>query len=322
MADIVCPIWRTPADLLKEVGDNTLYDSPRAGGRYAMSGTAEAMIDRWSDEAKARLTTWLCNQRRLSVVTPEIHSYLLKEIQSERPLTTSERIERAILFFGSYRLGQSFTTPRSTQFDSNDQVAMRLAAETECLTKREMLSLCSLLCQMNLLANLDTRQGTAMATYQPTAEGWLKIEELTRKLPSTTQAFVAMWFNDATRAAFADGIEPAIKDAGYRAVRIDKKEHSNKIDDEIIAEIRRSKFIVADFTCEKEKVRGGVYFEAGFAMGLGIPVIWTVAQQSIGDLHFDTRQYNHIAWDTPANLRAALKARIGAVVGDGPLTVD
>jgi hypothetical protein len=54
--------------------------------------------------------------------------------------------------------------------------------------------------------------------------------------------------------------------------------HNNKIDDEIVAEIRRSKFLLADFTCEKEKVRGGVYFEAGFGMRLGIPVIWTVAK--------------------------------------------
>jgi hypothetical protein len=100
------------------------------------------------------------------------------------------------------------------------------------------------------------------------APGWLKVEELLTRLPDTTQAFVAMWFNDATLAAYVDGIEPAIIDSGYRSVRIDKKEHSNKIDDEIIAEIRRSKFLVADFTCEKEKVRGGVYFEAGFAMGL------------------------------------------------------
>lgn len=46
---------------------------------------------------------------------------------------------------------------------------------------------------------------------------------------------------------------------------IGSKEHSNKIDDEIIGEIRRSAFIVADFTGH----RGGVYFEAGFAMGLG-----------------------------------------------------
>ncbi len=82
-----------------------------------------------------------------------------------------------------------------------------------------------------------------------------------------------MWFYDVTHAAYNDGIEHAIRDSGYRALRIDKKEHNNKIDDEIIAEIRRAKFLVADFTCENEKVRGGVYFEAGFAMGLRIPVI-------------------------------------------------
>ena len=47
--------------------------------------------------------------------------------------------------------------------------------------------------------------------------------------------------------------------------------------------------MVADFTCEKGKVRGGVYYEAGFAQGIGIPVIWTVAKDSLDDVHFDTR---------------------------------
>jgi hypothetical protein len=54
-------------------------------------------------------------------------------------------------------------------------------------------------------------------------------------------------------------------------------------------------------------------------MGLPIPIIWTCSKDSITDLHFDTRQYNHIVWDTPQNLRDLLKARIGAVIGDGPL---
>ena len=103
------------------------------------------------------------------------------------------------------------------------------------------------------------------------------------------------------------------------AQRIDRKEHSNKIDDEIIAEIRRSRFVVADFTCEREKVRGGVYYEAGFALGLGLPVIWTCRKDCLDYLHFDTRQYNHIVWETPEELYARLKARIGAFIGDGPL---
>jgi hypothetical protein len=68
-----------------------------------------------------------------------------------------------------------------------------------------------------------------------------------------------MWFNPSTEDTYAQGIAPGIEDAGYKPLRIDNKEHSNKIDDEIIAEIRRSRFLVADFTCEKGKVRGGVY---------------------------------------------------------------
>jgi nucleoside 2-deoxyribosyltransferase len=128
-----------------------------------------------------------------------------------------------------------------------------------------------------------------------------------------------MWFNEATHAAYEKGIAPAVTEAGYSPLRIDNKEHVNKIDDEIIAEMRRSRFIVADFTCEPEKVRGGVYFEAGFAMGLNVPVIWTCSESSRADLHFDTRQYNHIMWKDPADLHDKLLARIGALLGGGPL---
>ena len=56
-----------------------------------------------------------------------------------------------------------------------------------------------------------------------------------------------------------------IKDAGYEAVRIDKQRHLNKIDDEIVAEIRRARFLVADFTQGETGPRGGVYYEAGFS---------------------------------------------------------
>lgn len=127
-----------------------------------------------------------------------------------------------------------------------------------------------------------------------------------------------MWFKPSTQDAYDQGFHRAIFNSGYDPLRIDKKQHVNKIDDEIVGEIRRSRFLVADFTCEPGRVRGGVYFEAGFAMGLSIPVIWTCRADSFDDLHFDTRQYNHISWKEPADLYDQLKARIGAVIGDGP----
>lgn len=125
------------------------------------------------------------------------------------------------------------------------------------------------------------------------------------------QAFVAMWFDPSRKIYFDEGFRPAIEDdKKTKAFRIDNKEHNRKVDDEIVAEIRRSRYLVADFT----ENRGGVYFEAGFAVGLGLPVIWCVQQGHESALHFDTRQYNHILYSDPADLREKLLNRIRATI--------
>ncbi len=49
-------------------------------------------------------------------------------------------------------------------------------------------------------------------------------------------------------------------------------------------------------------------------MGLGIPVIWTVRQDQIDQAHFDTRQYNHITYSTPDELKTKLYHRIAATI--------
>ena len=128
-----------------------------------------------------------------------------------------------------------------------------------------------------------------------------------------------MWFDATVLDAYKQGIEPGIEDAGYRPLRIDQEEDVEKIDDAIIAGIRRSRFLVADFTQGEEGARGGVYFEAGFAYGLGIPVIHTCREDMVDKLAFDTRQHNHIVWRAPEELRDALAKRISARFGDGPL---
>jgi nucleoside 2-deoxyribosyltransferase len=127
-----------------------------------------------------------------------------------------------------------------------------------------------------------------------------------------------MWFDESMRSVYDDGIEPGIADSGYNPLRIDQKPDVDKIDDEIIAEIRRSKFLVADFTHGDEGSRGGVYYEAGFAHGLGLPVIFLCHKDKISDLHFDTRQYHHIDWESPDELRKRLGDRILASIGEGP----
>ncbi|MBX7158030.1 MAG: nucleoside 2-deoxyribosyltransferase [Verrucomicrobiae bacterium] len=146
-------------------------------------------------------------------------------------------------------------------------------------------------------------------------KGWEYLESV--GLSDSKTGFVAMSFDKSMNKVWQDALRPAIEDAGYSPLRIDKHEHNNKIDDEIIASIRGARFVISDFT----EGRGGVYFEAGFAAGLNKPVIWTVREDWLNKLHFDTRQFNHISWnqnDLPA-FKIALKNRIEATLGRGPI---
>jgi nucleoside 2-deoxyribosyltransferase len=119
-----------------------------------------------------------------------------------------------------------------------------------------------------------------------------------------------MWFGQEWLPYFQEGIQPAIEEAGFRAVRIDLEEHNEQIMDRVIAEIRKSRFVVADLRGH----RNGVYFEAGFGFGFGIPTIFTVANADKDQAHFDVQGYSHIRYDTPAELRERLLNRIRATI--------
>jgi len=141
-----------------------------------------------------------------------------------------------------------------------------------------------------------------------TLDGWRRVAELRKERRDSNQAFVAMWFAEQLDSAWAEGFRPALEQCGYQPIRIDLVEHNEKICDRIVAEIRKSGLLVADFTGN----RGGVYFEAGLAMGLNLPVIWTCREDHVQELHFDTRQYSHIVWTSPDDLNAKLIHRIEA----------
>ena len=89
----------------------------------------------------------------------------------------------------------------------------------------------------------------------PTAKGLVTAEGASLG-SSLVQGFVAMSFDPVMNDAWQRGFSTAIKDAGYEPLRIDMKEHVNGITDEIIAEIRQSRFVVADYTHQKS---GGVF---------------------------------------------------------------
>ncbi|HEV2175796.1 MAG TPA: hypothetical protein VGW33_01110 [Terriglobia bacterium] len=107
---------------------------------------------------------------------------------------------------------------------------------------------------------------------------------------------------------YRTGIDPAVRACGYTPVWMKDIPENKGITDRILSEIRRAEFLVADFTGQRQSV----YFEAGFARGLGREVIWCCREDDLSHVHFDTRHLGHVAWKDPDDLRRKLEESIRA----------
>ena len=320
--DARCPIWGTPAtEYPTTLGeDRRAFESPRASGWYFITGTAESMLLSRDAPLKARLTTWLIDQRRFGVEHPEVNCDTVKEAEARRPLPIRERADRYLRYLASLEPYPGLSIPVFTPQVGHEDF---LAALSWLESSVDPTDADGQMQEVDFFGNYLQQQGwiefgKGRSDDRLTVAGHVRLAELEAAHTPSTRAFVAMWFDDTMSEAWEQGIAPAVRDTGYEPVRIDRKEHVNKIDDEIVAEIRRARFVVADFTHGDTGVRGGVYYEAGFAHGLGIPVIFSCRKDKLDEVHFDTRQYNHIVWETPGDLRDQLANRIAAVLGDGP----
>lgn len=157
----------------------------------------------------------------------------------------------------------------------------------------------------------------SMTHAKVTAKGYTRLQEIQRTGKQSDNVFVAMWFDERLQQLYDGAIAPAISEAGYKPVLMKNYEHVNRIDDEIISQIRKSRFMVADFTGQ----RGGVYFEAGYMLGQGRNVFWMCEKAQLKQLHFDTRQYNFIDYASVDEARKRLHFRIMAIEGQGPHAV-
>ena len=333
-----CPIWGVDCTM-HSFWDPNIYrveNSFRAGGDYEISLSAFYIItEDLNDSEKARLTSFLVEQRRQGTKVPLITDEEIQRAQERNPLPIPERAEQLLRLFvnQSSSIGavlEIFSLAlRSGEASDELKVTHSAMAWSESTTDEELNFLTNYLAERGWITK-DTQMSDGIGPYLPSygglyfcrveVPGYGRIEEI-RTNPDSSQCFVAMWFDDSMNDVYEKGFRAAIAAAGYTPLRIDQKpDLIGKIDDEIIAEIRRSRFVVADFTHDEKGARGGVYYEAGFAHGLDLPVIFTCRKDMIDETHFDTRQFNHILWEkeNPEDLREQLTNRILAAIGQGP----
>jgi hypothetical protein len=294
-----CPLCDGPPKHRREDFDTQrLVVECERCGRFQI--THVVLTNGLSSEQK-RLLSAYCRRLSKGVTPPLIATHTIEQFTRALPrYTPPEKLDNLLGLMGQ----MSPALDENTSFDPERDYP-RLIARSPA----ELFYL------MTELIKRGYVTGT-LGNFSLTLAGWERLEEIKRAGRLSNRVFVAMWFDKTMDDLYTNAIEPAIRGAGYDPLRIDRHEHVNRIDDEIIGQIRRSRFMVADLTGQ----RYGVYFEAGMMLGLGRTVIWMCKKEELdeGKLHFDVRQFNFIAWETIEDARKRLCDRILAIEGEGP----
>jgi hypothetical protein len=250
-----------------------------------------------------RLSGWVRDQNAAGAIPVQLTRTTWRRVTERRPPGLRERTNRALGVIAKEQpdIRKQINLPQKAEH-------LQLQGATYSQTADEAMQLIYILIDDGYLGWI-----TPGVSGTLTPKGLLAAEALGAS-GSGAQSFVAMSFDPSMQEVWINGFDPGIRAAGYAPVRIDNKDYVGGITDEMIAEIRRSCFVVADYTGH----RNNVYFEAGFALGLGLTVIQTCRANEATNLHFDIRHLNTLEWKSTDELAEGLNRRIRAVVGVGP----
>lgn len=298
----------TPAPQLPPLAGFELQSSgrgcPRCGNFYLM-GTA---VNRLSELLRARkLEGSVVShriRRRFDAVGKPIVLYeadLETYAGDVEPPNPEEQLENLVLWIGrTQRLPEEWAQATPARL-----AAIIGAAKTESRSDEPGLDwLLQQVKDRELFVTTSSSNGSELK-LRLTMSGWREFGILRRRVAISKNAFMAMKFGDASLdKVLAECFKPAVARAGFSLRPLNDGQEAGLIDNQIRTAIRSARFVVADLTHDNN----GAYFEAGFAEGLGLPVIYTceASKFSKSKTHFDTNHLVTIPWDL-GNLDAAAR---------------
>lgn len=130
-----------------------------------------------------------------------------------------------------------------------------------------------------------------------TLSGWEVWEAERHGQVAGSHGFIALKFGDPELDRFLrDAIKPAVLTLGYTLEDMRDAARAGVIDNVMRARIRDAAFVLVDLT----HANAGAYWEAGYAEGLGKPVLY-LCKKSVFDeqgTHFDTNHCTTVMWDS------------------------
>jgi nucleoside 2-deoxyribosyltransferase len=140
-----------------------------------------------------------------------------------------------------------------------------------------------------------------------------RFRELASANAASRYGFMAMQYNNPQLDAIVrEHFVPQLRLAGFDLQRLDQGQGAGLIDDQLRLRIRQAKFLV----CDLSHGNRGAHWEAGYAEGLGIPVIYTCRRDVFENPthefrpHFDAAHWVTVPWDPADPALAAIKLKI------------
>lgn len=144
-----------------------------------------------------------------------------------------------------------------------------------------------------------------------TLKGWANYDAEAAGKTASAYGFLALKFGDDTLDTFIRlHAKPAAETLGFRLEDMRDRARAGVIDDLMRIDIRDAAFVIADLSHDNP----GAYWEAGYAEGLGKPVLYICEKSKFEEFktHFDTNHSTTVLWD--ANEPEAFKEQFIATL--------
>jgi hypothetical protein len=268
-------------------------------GQFEISGSALAKLERNEQDITPLQRSVLAHHTRISSgigrSPPLVKSVVLEKLL-ENPVLPNPAEQSANLI---RLIGDHLTTTGEPLFISNACFSLvgafnpdRLSALRSALNEGHLIRI--------------TKKGTEVARNGPgliygeycdlTLQGWDKYETERRGRFAGNFGFLAMRFGDATLDPFVrDVLKPCVKnELVFDLFDMRDLAQAGIIDNIMRAKIRDAAFVIVDLTHDN----AGAYWEAGYAEGLGKPVIYMCERTKFESkqTHFDTNHCTTVPW--------------------------
>ena len=306
-----CPVCnrvltKPPSRRGQAIGDRLFYECPRCGN-FGLTHIAEANLSSWLDASwnNKMALSHLLRRMQMGGEWPLVGPELVDAIIATTELpTVQEQADNLIRWLGSIQIGPGEPV-RVTEGEQGGIVGALTSGGFSFIVR-------GLEAEGLIKGNHTLAEGSDI---ELTFAGWQRWEDLWRGALSETKAFMAMQYGDALLDRIMnDYFRPAVRQTGFRLVRLDDESPAGLIDDRLRVEIQSSRFLIADLT----RGNNGAYWEAGYAEGLGKPVIYTCEERvwTTQKSHFDTNHHLHIVWnaDAPQAAMERLQATIRVTI--------